>query len=113
MRSPTFKEKVQLALLIGGLCLGAFVLQNAESWHAKYVLGKVNPEIISGEVTSVSLIPSNTGTSYVVGVDLETGDKAKLVGSLRSVRDCKIGKNIQIEKRGLYYNFTPERCRDD
>lgn len=107
------KEKVQIALLIGGSCIGAIVLQNFEGWHRKNVLANVEPEMASGKVVAVDLLPSNTGTSYSVSVDLETGEKATLIAGLALARSCKIGEVIQIEKRGMDYHFAKEGCGVD
>ena len=76
-------------------------------------MSEIEPELVRGEVTSINLVPSNTGTSYVVAVDLQTGDKAKLIASLGLARTCQVGEVIEVEKRGFDYRFSNERCGDD
>ena len=110
MSDLTFKEKAQIVLLVGGACVGAFVLQNFEGWHAKHVLAKTDPQIVSAKVVSINLIPSNTGTGYVVSVELEKGERAKLIASSAVAKSCEVGETIQVEKRGLDYRFAKTKC---
>lgn len=113
MRKLGLKEGLQIGLLIGGSCVVAFVLQNFERWHFKYVLSNMEPEIVAGRVASVNLLPSNTVTTYVVGVNLVSGDTAKLYASLELAQSCEIGETIEVEKRGLDYRFSEMRCGND
>lgn len=106
------KEGWQIGLLLGVGLVAAFVLQNAEGWWAQEVLSEIEPEIVSGEVSSINLIAGNTGTSYVITVGLENGETARLISSLNRAQTCKIGQSIEVEKRGLDYRFTRDGCGD-
>ena len=103
-------DKAQIAILVGISCIGAFVLQNFEGWHAKNTLATVEPEIVEGTVTSINLLPSNTSTSYSVSVAMANGEKATLIASLKRARNCSVGQTIRIEKRGLDHRFTSDGC---
>ncbi|MBX7531935.1 hypothetical protein K3165_03230 [Qipengyuania sp. 1XM1-15A] len=111
-RITTRKERIQVALLLGTLCIFAFVLQNLEGWHAKG-LDDAEFEIITGEVVSINLIPSNTGTSYLTTVLTDDGYRTQLVTSPNRARECPVGAKVEVARRGLDHRWTKRPCAPD
>ncbi len=74
-------------------------------------IDEMPPRLISGSITNIALFPSNSGTSYDVAVKLEDGQMATLTADLELAKDCNIGQNIMLERRGLNHKWTDNGCR--
>ena len=108
-RFPVFRERAQVALLLGALCIFAFILQNFEGWHSKSI-DDAEFEAVAGEVISINLIPSNTGTSYLTTILTDDGYKTQLVTSPNRAQECKVGAKVEIARRGLDHRWTEKAC---
>ena len=111
-RFATLRERAQVALLLGALCTFAIILQNFEGWHGKSI-DDAEFDPVAGEVISINLIPSNTGTSYLTTILTYDGYKAQLVTSANRARECKVGAKVEIERRGLDHRWTEKSCTQD
>jgi hypothetical protein len=107
---PTLRRRIEIFALIGGACLVAFTLQNCEGWHARSVVSKIEPQIVAGSVRTISLVPSNTSTSYLLVADLDDEEVAQVVISRSEALRCKVGQPVRIAKRGVNYTFVRNGC---
>ncbi|EDL50007.1 branched-chain amino acid aminotransferase [Erythrobacter sp. SD-21] len=67
-------------------------------------------EDVKGEIVSINLIPSNTGTTYVATVLIQKKYKTQLVLNPARLTNCRIGKTVDIVRRGLDHRWTKKSC---
>jgi hypothetical protein len=88
----------------------AFTLQNCEGWYARSIVAKIEPQIVTGSVRKISVVPSTTSTSYLLVADLGKDEVAQVVISREDAVRCKIGAPVRIAKRGVNYRFMQDGC---
>ncbi|MEO9462633.1 MAG: hypothetical protein ABJ242_07855 [Marinomonas sp.] len=74
-------------------------------------IDEVPPKLVPASISNIALFPSNSGTSYNVIVKLADGQMATLTADLDMAKDCKIGQEIMVERRGLNHKWTDNGCR--